>query len=411
MLFIRSKKKKRYLDPSHLSFFDLIFEAIAAILQRPGRSIMTMVGTFLGIGTFVVLIGISQTASTQISKQFNVLDATQVNVTDIGPSQSKSAYNFSPDSDKAIDRLAGVITSGIWWQIQEIDPTTAFPGVGYSQIYNLYAIDSSVLPASGGVISQGTGFSSFDIKTHQNVIILSSPVASELGINNLENAPAVFIGDKAFSVVGILSNDRRLPQLEIAMMIPTTTALDLFGLPSSQFPAQMLIHTKLGASDLITRQAPVALSPTHPAYFSAMSALNPNALKDQVVGNLNTLFYILAAIAIIIGAVGIANTTLVAILERTGEIGLRRALGARRYHIAAHFLLESTLMGLVAGLVGSSCGVLVVILVALAKHWTVALDPYIVAVAPFTGAAIGLLAGLYPSIRASGIEPAEALRR
>jgi len=409
MSFIKSKKKS--LDPSHLSFSDLIVEAIAAILQRPGRAIMTMVGTFLGIGTFVILIGISQTASAQISNQFNVLDATQVNVTDVGPTPNKSTYNFSPDSDSEIDRLSGVMASGIWWQVQETAPTTAFPGVGYSQIYNLYAIDSSVLKASGGVISQGTGFSSFDVKTHQNVIILSSPVASELGINNLENAPAVFIGDKAFTVVGILSGDQRLPQLEIAMIIPATTALDLFGLPTSQFPAQMLIHTKLGASDLITRQAPVALEPTHPAYFSAISALNPNALKNQVVGNLNTLFYILAAIAVIIGAVGIANTTLVAILERTGEIGLRRALGARRSHIAAHFLIESVFMGLIAGLVGSSCGALVIILVALAKNWTAALDPYIVIIAPFTGALIGLLAGLYPSIRASGIEPAEALRR
>jgi len=409
MLFIKPKRKS--VEPSHLSFPDLIFEAVAAILQRPGRAIMTMVGTFLGIGTFVILIGISQTASSQISSQFNVLDATQVNVTDVSLPHSQSTYNFSPDSDSKIDRLSGVIASGIWWQVQETAPTTAFPGVGYSQIYNLYAIDSSVLKASGGVISQGTGFSSFDVKTHQNVIILSSPVASELGINNLENAPAVFIGDKAFTVVGILSNDERLPQLEIAMMIPTTTALDLFGLPTGQFPAQMLIHTKLGASDLITRQAPVALNPTYPVYFRAISALNPSALKNQVVGNLNTLFYILAAIAVIIGAVGIANTTLVAILERTGEIGLRRALGARRSHIAAHFLIESVFMGLIAGLVGSSCGVLVIILVALAKHWTAVLDPYIVIIAPFTGALIGLLAGLYPSIRASGIEPAEALRR
>ncbi len=408
----RSNRKNYLPENSRLSVIDLVFESVAAILQRPLRSIMTMVGTFLGIGTFVVLIGMSQTVSAQISKQFNILDATQVNVTEVAPSTNKGIYGFTVDSDKDIDKLNGVLSCGIWWQVQETAPVTALPGVdGSSAIYNLYAIDGSLLKASGAVISQGTGFNQFDISTHQHVIILSSAVATNLGINDLVNAPAVFIGGLPFTVIGILSSDQRLPALEVSMMIPTTTAMDTFGLPSSQYPPQMLIHTKLGAADLIARQTPVALSPTHPGYFTAISALSSNSLKNQVVGNLNTLFYILAAIAIIIGAVGIANTTLVAILERTSEIGLRRALGARKYHIASHFLLESILMGLLAGLMGSSCGILIVILVGLAKNWTVVIDPYVTLIAPFAGALIGMLAGLYPSIKASSIEPAEALRR
>jgi putative ABC transport system permease protein len=123
------------------------------------------------------------------------------------------------------------------------------------------------------------------------------------------------------------------------------------------------------------------------------------------------LFLALAGVSLVIGAVGIANTTLVAVLERAGEIGLRRALGARPRHIAAQFLAESTALGLLGGLIGTSLAVAVVIAVAVTKQWTAILDPVTVLPAPLLGAVTGLLAGLYPAIRASRVEPLEALRR
>jgi len=111
-----------------------------------------------------------------------------------------------------------------------------------------------------------------------------------------------------------------------------------------------------------------------------------------------------------VGAIGIANVTLVSVIERTGEIGLRRALGATRLHIAEQFLMESTAMGLVGGILGASLGTLVVVVVSAAQTWTPVLDPVLVVAAPLIGATIGLLAGTYPAIRAARMEPVEALR-
>jgi putative ABC transport system permease protein len=155
----------------------------------------------------------------------------------------------------------------------------------------------------------------------------------------------------------------------------------------------------------------VALRPGNPKLLTASAPASPTQLRHSVTASLNSVFLALAGIALFIGAVGIANTTLVAVLERSAEIGLRRALGARPRHIAVQFLAESTALGLFGGLVGACVGALAIIAVTIYQHWTALLDPRIVLAAPAAGAVIGLLAGLYPALRASSIEPADALRR
>jgi putative ABC transport system permease protein len=99
------------------------------------------------------------------------------------------------------------------------------------------------------------------------------------------------------------------------------------------------------------------------------------------------------------------------VLERANEIGVRRAIGARPWHIMTQFLAESGVLGFMGGLAGTSVGVLIVLGTAIANHWTAVIDPATVLPAPLAGAAIGLTAGAYPSLRAASIEPAEALRR
>ncbi|GGM26002.1 hypothetical protein GCM10010129_83070 [Streptomyces fumigatiscleroticus] len=156
---------------------------------------------------------------------------------------------------------------------------------------------------------------------------------------------------------------------------------------------------------------------TSPGHEQSLTVLAPPDLsraRKGVQGDVNGLFLVLGLVSLVVGAIGIANVTLVTVLERTGEIGLRRALGASRRQVAGQFLTESTATGLLGGVAGAAVGVVVgvvvVVCVAGVRQWTPVLDPRLALGTPVAGALVGLLAGLYPSLRAARMEPVDALR-
>lgn len=171
-----------------------------------------------------------------------------------------------------------------------------------------------------------------------------------------------------------------------------------------------MIETQIGAASLISRQVPSALRPDGPKVLTVAAPPEPQRVKDNVQGDLNVLLLFLGGVSLLVGAIGIANVTLVSVIERTGEIGLRRAMGASRRHIAQQFLVESSAMGFVGGILGASIGTLVVVGVAAHNQWTPVLDPTAPLVAPLLGGFIGLISGTYPSLRAARMEPVDALR-
>jgi ABC-type antimicrobial peptide transport system permease subunit len=192
-----------------------------------------------------------------------------------------------------------------------------------------------------------------------------------------------------------------------SIVIPEGTAERDFGLGG---PSSAQVETRIGAASLIASQLPLALSPTDPTLLKVNAPPEPRRVRAGVQSDLNALFLLLGAVSLFIGAVGIANVTLVSVLERVGEIGLRRSLGAARRHIAGQFLLESTTLGLLGGVLGAALGTLVVVGVAASRTWTPVLEPWVPLGAPLLGGFIGLLSGIYPSVRAAALEPVEALR-
>lgn len=402
-------------------------EAIAGLVQRPARTLLTMLGTVLGVGAFVAVLGLTSTAGGQISSAFSIQSATQIDVddspdADTSTSSPAAGYDFPPDADTRIEHLNGVVHAGVWWKVHVTGvngaptiaanpPTSIADEEHASSQLDLYAATPEALAAMGPTIAQGRVYDDFTAKRGERVAVLSDSSARQLGITRLDAQPAVFINGVPYLIIGIINNLERHPELLLGVIIPTSTTIAQFGPPTSSSPAHMLIQTRLGAAQQIAAQTALALSPDHPNHFKVIAPADPHSLKDHVTGSINALFLLLAGITLIIGAVGIANTTLVSVLERTSEIGLRRSLGARPRHIAGQFLTESTAIGALGGLIGTAIGVATVVIVAIIRNWTAILDPAVVLPAPLIGAIVGLLAGTYPALRAARIEPVEALRR
>jgi ABC-type antimicrobial peptide transport system permease subunit len=177
-----------------------------------------------------------------------------------------------------------------------------------------------------------------------------------------------------------------------------------------RYPELVVVETRIGATSLISQQIPPALRPDSVRGLRVAAPSEPKRARDLVQRDLNVLFLMLSGVSLLVGAIGIANVTLVSVIERTGEIGLRRALGAARRHIAFQFLLESAAMGLFGGILGASLGVLVVVGVSAYQSWTPVLDPLVPLAAPLIGGLTGLISGAYPALRAARLEPVEALR-
>ncbi len=401
---------------SHFSLRDLATEAGVGMLARPGRTVLTVLGTVLGIAALVATLGLAKTAGNQIVTRFDALAATSVTVENrIRGFESSDAQQVSYipwDAEDRLTRLNGVVAAGTESVVNTnnelVRSVPINDPLGQSEFsINVYAVSPGLFEAIGATLATGRFFDAGHDERAEPIAILGPGAARRLNVSRVDQQPAIFIGDTTLVVAGILATTQRDPVLLDAIIIPNNTARHLFNL---QAPAKVQIRTEIGAAQLIGLQAATALSPNDPSLLRVTVPPEPKAVQQQVASDVNTLFLVLGAVALVVGAIGIANVTLVSVLERVGEIGLRRAVGATRGHIAAQFLAESAAVGLVGGVVGASLGVLVIVGVSAARLWTPVLDPWVPLVAPLVGAATGLIAGLYPAWRAASLEPIEALR-
>ncbi|MGV9286666.1 ABC transporter permease [Streptomyces sp. NPDC003719] len=399
---------------TRFSWRDALAEATVGILQRPARATLTALGTVLGVGSFVAVLGLTATAASQIDSRFTMLAATEVTVHDVAREHTEFVpLAFPDDAARRVERLNGVEHAGVLWPVQFRDgrqvSSSPVADTSAARQIQVVAASSGAVRAAEPELRQGRLFDSWHDTTRQRVAVLGAGMASRLGITTLDTRPAVFVGDDAFTVVGIVGDVRRRADLLLSVIVPSSTAQELWGPPKDG--ADMLVSTRVGAARQVAREAPYALRPDHPEYFEAVPPPDPRSLRSGVSDDLGQLFLLLAAVSLFIGAVGIANTTLVAVMERTGEIGLRRALGARSRHVLTQFLTESAVLGSLGGVIGTSLGVLAVVGVAIVRDWTPVIQPTTVLAAPLIGLATGALAGLYPAWRAARIQPVEALRR
>jgi putative ABC transport system permease protein len=177
-------------------------------------------------------------------------------------------------------------------------------------------------------------------------------------------------------------------------------------------PTELFVRTVNDPAEVnaVFNVLPATVNPASPSEVQPGEAASALQAELLTAGAYNTLFLALGAVALLVGGVGIANVMVIAVLERRSEIGLRRALGATRRHVAEQFLAESLLLSAIGGLAGTGTGVAATAVYALTQHWHVMIPPVALYGGIGAALAIGAIAGLYPATRAARLSPTEALR-
>ncbi len=398
---------------SGITVHDLFNEALAGMFARPGRMMLTVLGVVIGLTALVATLGLSRTAGNQIISQFDQVAATQLFVT----AKPGIAGMIDPkaipwDAPTRLCRLNGVVAAGNVSEVEIGDSLVSAspvkdPANQTSLKLSVHAASPDLFRAARADLEMGRLPDFGHSKRLERVAVLGPDAARRLGIASLKQLPAITIGDYVYLVVGTLREVARRPELLGSVIIPEGTARRDFGLTG---PGTVVVETQIGAAYLIAEQTRTSLRPDDPSALKIEVPLEPRRLRDDVQTDVNLMFLLLGGLSLVVGAIGIANITLVSVMERTGEIGLRRAIGATRKHIAAQFLFESASMGVIGGVLGASLGVIIVVAVSAYQIWTPVLDPAAPFLAPLIGGVIGLLSGAYPAMRAALLEPVEAFR-
>ncbi len=401
---------------SRLSARDLVVEASHGIGARPGRLFLTILGTVLGIAALVVTMGMAQTGAGQIARQFDAVGATQA-VARAAEAQTmggetRARTTLPWDAPDRVTRLAGVEAAALLADVDVagarisavpiVDPTAvaAVPPA-------VVATSPEVLAAVRATLATGRMFDGGHDARADRVVVLGPGAAERLAINRVDSQPSIFIGEDAYTVIGILDDSARRRDLLDAVVLPLGTARADFGLAA---PGELQMRIAVGAGAVVADQVPVALSPNTPENVEVQAPPTGGELQRNIRGDINIVFIALGGVALVVGGLGIANVTLLSVMERVGEIGLRRALGATRGQVATQFVVESVVVGLLGGLIGAALGVFVVVGVSAAQEWTPIIDMPLAIGSALLGGVIGLVAGAYPAIKAASLEPVAALR-
>ncbi|MFD7031480.1 ABC transporter permease [Streptomyces sp. NPDC059917] len=238
------------------------------------------------------------------------------------------------------------------------------------------------------------------------VTVLGDRSAQRLGVTG--PGERVWLGGQWYRVAGILAPNELAPELGTAALVGWPQAVGHLGADGTA--ATVYLRSYAERVPQVQDVAAASANPGNPTVVAVSRPSDLLAARAEAKSTLTGLVLALAGVALLVGGVGIANTMVVGVMERRGEIGLRRALGARGGQIAAQFLLEAVLMGFIGGTGGLLLGGLTVYAYALVQGWPVAIPLYTLLAGPAVSVVVAALAGIYPALRAADASPTDALR-
>jgi putative ABC transport system permease protein len=390
---------------SRLSRRDLLRVGSLGLRSRRVRALLSALGISIGIAAIVGVLGISQSSKTGLLSelgQFGNLLTVQAGSTSFG--QQTELPTTSEGMVSRVGPVTNVTELGsipnTYVYRSSFIPTIDTNGIALS------AADATLPATLGATVAHGTYLNA--ATAHLPAVVLGAETASLLGIDNLTNPTQVWIGGHWFSVVGILNPVELVSQMDAMAFIGFPIAEQYFGFDGH--PTELYVRSAPSQVNAVADVLPATVNPANPSVVQV--SFPSDILKAEVAakGAYNGLLLGLGAVALLVGGVGIANVMVVSVLERRSEIGLRRALGASRRHVAEQFLAEALLLSFLGGVAGTVIGGAATATYALSQHWSVQVPGVALYGGVCAALVIGAIAGLYPSMRAARLSPTEALR-
>ncbi|GIF36752.1 ABC transporter permease [Actinoplanes xinjiangensis] len=391
---------------SRLRLADLLPVATIGLRTRPGRAALSVLGVAIGIAAMVAVLGVTRSSQAEVLAQ---LDRLGTNLLTVASSDPRGGQETQlPDgAASSVRRTEGVLAASATAQLDDLavyrsDLIPDAHGGGL----DVRATDTALLSTLDASLLNGVFLD--EATANYPVVVLGFKAATVLGVADLTGDDRIWLGDRWFVVVGILQPVELAPEIDRAALIGFGAAAS--GLGWDGHPTRVYVRTDTTRTEEVASMLPRAANPQAASRVAVSRPSDVLSARLTVADATTSLFLGLGAVALLVGGIGIANVMVISVLERRGEVGLRRALGAARRHVAVQFVVESVLLGAVGGGVGVLLGAAVTVVLAQNRGWQPIIPPAAAGLGLAAAVVVGTVAGLYPALRAARMPPTEALR-
>jgi putative ABC transport system permease protein len=392
--------------PSHprLRPGDLAGLASVGLRTRKLRASLSALGIAIGVAAIVAVLGLSSSSSAGLLAEISKLGTNLLTVTN-GTSLTGGTAELPTAAPGMVGELPGVTAVQYTGTVSaNAYRSPLIPSIDT----NALSVDASSLglPAVAGTsVAQGTYLNAATAR--EPVAVLGYEAAQLLGIDRIWPGEKIWVGGQWFYVVGILNSATLTPQIDTSILVGFPAAQRYLGFDGH--PSEIYLRADNSQVTTVDNLLAAQANPQDPSGVDVSQPSSALTAQADAAGAFDTLFLGLGAVALLVGAVGVANIMVISVLERRQEIGLRRALGATRGQIRTQFLSEAILLALAGGAIGVVLGVVSSAVYAHLKGWTIVIPPEAWAGGLAAAILIGALAGLLPAIRAARLSPTQAL--
>jgi putative ABC transport system permease protein len=398
-----------------LSPRDWLRVASVGLRVRPLRAALSGLGIAIGTAAIVAILGLSASSQAGLLAEIDRLGTNMLTV-EAGQSLTGQEAQLPLEAPGRITLLDDVQTlahTGLM-KNEKIYRNSMIP-VAESGGLQVRATSLNLPAVLGTGIARGAWLNAGT--AHEPVAVLGAVAAERLGIHRVYPDQRIWLGGQWFNVAGILKPSPLATDIDTSALVGYPAAKKYLGYVSIARGEQKAgppstIYVRVATGHEVSVQALLAptANPEAPNQVNVSQPSDVLTARAAAAGAFDSLFLALGIVALIVGAVGVANIMIISVLERRSEIGLRRALGATRQQIRTQFLTESILLAVLGGIVGVLVGILATAIYAGTKHWVIVIPVEAWAGGIASAILIGAFAGLMPAIRASRLPPTVALR-